>query len=84
VLPKVLFAEAEESYTTKGENLEFKTPSVSGKAMAIANGDWKIKETFATEEEAVSFIKQYLNISDDAGVSTAKADTVTTEMDDSI
>lgn len=84
VLPKVLFAEAEESYTTKGENLEFKTPSVSGKAMAIANGDWKIKETFATEEEAVSFIKEYLGITDDAGVSVAKEDTVETTTDDSI
>ena len=62
--------------TTKGENLEFKTPSVSGKAMAIANGDWKIKETFATEEEAVGFIKEYLGITDDASVSVAKEDSI--------
>lgn len=66
ILPKTLFAEAEESYTTKGENLEFKTPSVSGKAMALETGVWKVKKTFSSEDEAVNFIKEYLNIGSDA------------------
>lgn len=64
VLPKTLFAEAEESYTTKGENLEFKTPSVSGKAMALEDGTWKVKQSFDNEAAAVEFIKEYLNISE--------------------
>lgn len=64
ILPKTLFAEAEESYTTKGENLEFKTPSVSGKGMALEDGVWKVKQTFDHETDAVAFIKEYLNITD--------------------
>lgn len=64
ILPKTLFAEAEESYTTKGENLEFKTPSIAGKCMALENGNWKVKKTFDNEPEAVSFIREYLNIKD--------------------
>lgn len=66
ILPKVIFAEAEESYTTKGDNLEFKTPSISGKCMALENGIWKVKQTFDNEADAMAFIKEYLNIKDTA------------------
>ncbi|MCI7791896.1 MAG: major tail protein [Lachnospiraceae bacterium] len=66
ILPKVIFAEAAENYTTKGDSLEFKTPSVSGKAMPLEDGTWKVKKTFETEQEAVAFIKEYLNITDAA------------------
>lgn len=64
ILPKVLFAEAAENYTTKGENIEFKTPSISGKGMALEDGVWKEKQTFDNEADAVAFIKEYLNITD--------------------
>lgn len=64
VLPKVIFAEAAENYTTKGDSLEFKTPSVTGKAMPLDDGEWKVKKTFDTEAEAVAFIKEYLNITE--------------------
>lgn len=66
ILPKVIFAEAAENYTTKGDSLEFKTPSVTGKAMPIDTGEWKVKRTFETEKEAIDFIKEYLNITDTA------------------
>lgn len=62
ILPKVLYAEADEGYTTKGENLEFKSSSVSGRAMADKNGKWKEKEWFDTEEEALNYIDIYLGI----------------------
>lgn len=64
ILPKTLFAEAGENYSTKGSNLEFKTASVSGKSMALEDGVWKVKQTFDNEEDAVAFIKEYLNITD--------------------
>ena len=56
-LPKVKFTEAEESYTTRGDSIEFKTPSVSGKAAPDVNGNWKYKQTFETEEEAIDWLK---------------------------
>lgn len=65
ILPKVTFAESAENYTTKGGNMEFKNPSISGKVMPLEDGTWKVKKTFATLEEAVSFIKEYLGIEDD-------------------
>lgn len=73
VLPKVLFAEAEDSYTTKGDNIEFKTPSLTGRAMAVSNGTWREKETFETEEEAVTWIKTKLNITEVATTSTTSS-----------
>lgn len=56
-LPKVKFTEAEESYTTKGDSIEFKSPSISGKAAPDTNGNWKYKKIFETEEEAVEWLK---------------------------
>ena len=62
VLPKVKYAESADSYTTKGDSIEFKTPSLSGNAMANASGEWKIKQTFESEAEAIAFIKEKLGI----------------------
>lgn len=56
-LPKVKFADTAESYSTKGESIEFKTPSISGKATADASGNWKYKQTFATIEEARAWLE---------------------------
>ena len=33
-LPKVKYTEPTEEYQTKGENIEYKTPSITGKALA--------------------------------------------------
>lgn len=65
IIPKIKFAEGDDSYTTKGDSIEFKTPSLSGTGMANSEGVWKVKETFTTETEAISFIKEYLNITEE-------------------
>lgn len=64
VLYKVLFSEGENGYETKGENLTFKTPSVSGKALAEDDGDWIARRPFDTETEAEAWIKQMLGITE--------------------
>lgn len=56
-LPKVKFTEAEESYTTRGDSIEFKNPTVSGKAAPDENGNWKYKKTFETEEGVINWLK---------------------------
>lgn len=61
-LPNVKFTEAAESYTTKGESIEFKTPSMEGKAGVNAEGIWKLKKTFSTEAEALAWLKTKANI----------------------
>ena len=64
VLPCVKFVEPQESYATVGDNIEFKTPSVSGKAKKDGNGKWRVKEKFTKEIDAIEFIKNFLNITE--------------------
>ena len=56
VLYKVKFAEPSEDENTKGETVEFSTPSIEGKVAQLANGDWKTAKTFSTKAEALAFI----------------------------
>lgn len=61
VLLKVQMNEGTESYETKGDSVTFQTPSLSGKAMAVANGDWRIKSgDLSSEAEAIAWIKSKL------------------------
>lgn len=55
-LKKVKFSEPSESYTTKGENIEYQTPTITGRALTLSTGEWKETEVFDTEEEAKSFL----------------------------
>lgn len=61
-LPKVQFAEPEDTNATKGESVEFNTPSLEGTIMADDNGDWKKEQTFATEAEAVTYLENKAGI----------------------
>ena len=61
VLLKVQMAEGTESYETKGDSVTFQTPTLSGKAMAIGNGDWRIKSgDLQSEAAAIDWIKSKL------------------------
>lgn len=62
VLPKVLFAESEESYETRGENIVFTTPSINGTASVDKSGNWKYTKSAETEDEAQQWINSKLNI----------------------
>lgn len=56
-LHKVKFSEGAESYKTKGDSIEYQTPSLTGRASEDSNGEWKTVEIFATEAEAEAWIK---------------------------
>ena len=60
VVYKVKFSEAANDYTTKGENIEFKTPSFEGTIAGLETGEWKITKTFDTALEADEWIKSTL------------------------
>ena len=55
-LHKVKFSEPSEDYTTKGDSIEYKTPSITGRAMAIEDGKWKDTKICATEAEANEWV----------------------------
>ena len=62
-LHKVKFKEPDADETTKGESLEFKTNSIEGTVMALANGDWSKTKTFATYAEAETYLNGLLTAS---------------------
>lgn len=62
-LPKVKFAEGEESYETKGDSIAFKTPTLSGTAIGDEDGTWRIKSPhYDTEEEADKWIQVQVGV----------------------
>lgn len=66
LLLKVKFNEGQEDYETQGENLTFKTPTISGSALAIDDGSWRIKSPYLdTEDAAYEWIKEKLGIEED-------------------
>lgn len=60
VIYKVKFGEAATEYSTKGENIEFKTPSIDGVIAGISNNEWKKTKICATEPEADKWLKGIL------------------------
>lgn len=60
ILYKVKFAEPSEDENTKGESVEFSTPTIEGTIAQLANGDWKTAKTFTTKADALSFIQTTL------------------------
>lgn len=57
VLYKVKFSEPSQEDQTKGETVEFATPSIEGSVATLANGDWSTAKTFPTKEAAIEFIQ---------------------------
>lgn len=71
VIHKVKFSEGEEGFETKGDNITFQTPSLSGKATALDDGTWRTKsKKFASIAEAESWVKEKLNITDTSSQSS--------------
>lgn len=57
MLYKVKFSEPSEDDNTRGESVEFSTPTIEGTIVALANGNWSESQTFATKPAAVAFIQ---------------------------
>ena len=57
ILCKVKFTENAETYTTKGDQINFGTPALAGKAVAQSDNKWKIvSPDFTTAAEAYNWI----------------------------
>lgn len=57
ILYKVKFSEPSDDENTKGESVEFSTPSIEGTVATLSNGNWKDVKTFSTKDEAIAFIQ---------------------------
>lgn len=60
---KVKFQGGKESFKTKGDSIEYQTPSISGVAIALDKADkngkkpWRDRKIFETEAEAIAWLK---------------------------
>ena len=61
-LYKVKFSEPSRDETTKGESIEFSTPSVEGVVAALGdvNGTWSKSKTFTTKSDALTYLKNLM------------------------
>lgn len=67
IIYKCKFTEAADSYTTKGDSIEFKTPTVEGAIAALEDYVWKTVKTFSTAEDAEKFLKDTLGYVEPSG-----------------
>lgn len=59
-LSKVKFKDTMPDEKTKGESIEFTTPSIEGSVMKKADGEWSKAKTFTTYEEASEYLDSLL------------------------
>ena len=59
-LPKVKFSEPAQEEQTKGDNIEFKTPSIEGVVQKLADGTWSKTKTFTDKTEAITYLEGLL------------------------
>lgn len=57
------FTDPGDDFATKGDQIQYKTPTIDGLAVAADDeGNWKETEKFDTEAEAAAFVCNKLNI----------------------
>lgn len=61
-LKKVKFSEPSEEYSTKGDAIEYKTASITGRALSLADGSWKETQIEDTEEAALEWINTQFGV----------------------
>ena len=64
-LPKVKFTEGAESYQTKGDSIQFATPTLSGTATCNNKKEWRFKSPyFDTEKECDKWILEKMGLTE--------------------
>ena len=59
---KVKFAEGQEDYKTKGDNIEYQVPSMAGKATGITDNVWRERRIFKSADEAQDWLDEMAGI----------------------
>lgn len=59
-LPKVKFSEPEQEEATKGDSIEFKTPSIEGTVSKLADGTWSKAKTFTNKDDAIAHLESLM------------------------
>ena len=56
VLSKVKFKDTMPDEKTKGDTIEYSTPSIEGSVLKKADGEWSRTQTFTTYEAASTYL----------------------------
>ena len=59
-LYKVKFSEPSAENQTRGESVEFATTEIEGTVAALKNGNWSVAQTFATKDEAITYLESLM------------------------
>lgn len=59
-LYKVKFSEPSAENQTRGESVEFATTEIEGTVAALKNGNWSVAQTFATKDEALTYLESLM------------------------
>lgn len=78
-LYKVKYSEPDEEAATKGDKIEWQTPTIKGNIVALPNGDWKDQKTFDSESDAIAWLENLANIGQPTTKTALNADIVTAE-----
>lgn len=57
ILKKCKMSEPSDDNNTKGESVEFSTPSIEGIIGTLGNGKWRDSKTFMTQADALTWLK---------------------------
>ena len=64
---KAKFAEGQESYKTKGDNIEYQTPSIAGQAIGVVDNLWRERKIFDSAKEAQDWIDEQAGMKEAQG-----------------
>lgn len=70
-LSKVKFKDSMPDETTRGETLEYKTPTIEGSVLRKADGEWSRTQTFTTYAEASTYLDSLLTAPNTTSTPTA-------------
>ena len=59
-LSKVKFSEPSKDESTKGESIEFSTPSIEGIVATLSDGTWNKAKTFTSKADALTYLQGLL------------------------
>jgi phi13 family phage major tail protein len=64
-LYKVKFSEDGQEHSTKKDSIDYETQSITGRAIPLDNGKWRIKKLFDTKYEADSWLDKMAGITEE-------------------
>lgn len=62
IFPRVKFAPPNTEAATKGESITFGSATMNGTIMRDKDGNWRMRKTFPTQQQAVAYLNQQVNI----------------------